>query len=108
VYLNNIQGAIELFLSNDGSLVFSPAADNWFRQKRVLWKDLGSGIFAWRWPVLRLIWQDMARWWRDMSVSQNVRQLIFWCFFFCVTTEFLWSSLFTRQTGDWIDTSSDP
>jgi hypothetical protein len=28
VYLNNIQGAIELFLSNDGPLVFSPAADN--------------------------------------------------------------------------------
>ena len=28
VYLNNIQGAIELFLSNDGSLVPPPAADN--------------------------------------------------------------------------------
>jgi hypothetical protein len=34
--------------------------------------------------------------------------LYFLCFFFCVTTEFLWSSLFTRQTGNWIDTSSDP
>ena len=102
VYLNNIQGAIELFLSNDGTLVFPPAADNCFRQKRVLWKALGSDIFAWRWPVLRLILRDMARWWRDMSVSQNVRQLICWGFFFCVTTEFLWSSLFTR------DTSSDP
>jgi hypothetical protein len=53
-------------------------------------------------------WRDMARWWRNMSVSQNVRQLIFWGFFFCVTTECVWSSLFTIQTGDWIDTSSDP
>jgi hypothetical protein len=68
---------------------FPPAADNWFRQKRVLRKALGSGIFAWRWPVLRLIWRDMARWWRDMSVSQNARQFIFWGFFFCATTEFL-------------------
>jgi hypothetical protein len=54
VYLNNIQDAIELFLSNDGPLVSPPLLTIDFAKKGVLWKALGSR------PPVTVIWQACA------------------------------------------------